>query len=112
MIAITLGYLVWKDAKRGLDSLNPDQSQRDRVHQLKVSLKLSVLKVLLTWPVLVHRTIKQHLRAPRAAFIVPTLMVLACVPFGFIALYLVIGFIFCNYAALIYIGEMQRLTNQ
>jgi hypothetical protein len=112
MIAITLGYLVWKDAKASLQSLNPDSSQRDRVHQLKVSLQLSVLKVLLTWPVLVHRTIKQHLRAPKAAVIVPTVMVLGCVPLGFFAMYLVIGFIFCNYAVIIYLSEMNRLINQ
>jgi hypothetical protein len=112
MIAITLGYLVWKDAKASLQSLNPDSSQSDRVHRLKVSLQLSVLKVLLTWPVLVHRTIKRHLRAPKAAVIVPTVMVLSCVPLGFFAMYLVIGFIFCNYAVIIYLSEMNKLINQ
>lgn len=116
MITTTLAYFVYQDAKTALNIANPDSSQKVRISQLKTNLKLSVLKVLLTWPVLVHRSIKVHLKAPKAAVIVPTVMVLVCVPLGFIPVYLFIGFIFCNYAMLIYLitinKEVQRLTNQ
>jgi len=116
MIKTILAIFLYQDAKTVVTLSNPDLDQRVRISKLKTNIKLSVLKVLLIWPVLVHRVIKVHLNAPRAAVIVPTVMVLVCVPLGFIPVYLFIGFIFCNYAMLIYLAtmdkEVQRLTNQ
>jgi hypothetical protein len=116
MIKTILAIFLYQDAKTVVTLSNPDLNQRVRISKLKTNIKLSVLKVLLIWPVLVHRVIKVHLNAPKAAVIVPTVMVLVCVPLGFIPVYLLIGFGLCNYAMLIYLAtmdkEVQRLTNQ
>lgn len=98
-------YLFSRVARRSVDEIQPDAvSRREGANFIKMNLQVMFIKVILLWPIYTWNGTNKVLRLP----IVLGLLIF-CMVYGFIPVYLLVGFAFATHALAVLLKAAERI---
>ena len=106
-------YLFSRTTRHSIEATQGDLIlHREKVQLIWRSLQTMFIKVLLFWPVYVLGGFKTvGGRARKLGLPIVLGLLIFCMFFGFIPVYLLVGFMFATYALIIFYIEAERVSN-